>query len=80
MQWTVRYFRNKSQTWVRQPGTGTGVAHNYNIPFGTGISSTYIPSVGAISYSKRKQAMWQDLMIKADIIFMRSNPAYQSPL
>lgn len=56
---------------------------------GPGISGTNsgasihpIPKLtdGAIAYRQRKQAMWEDLARKADRIFTRTNPAYQSPL
>ena len=37
-------------------------------------------SASAIAYGRRKQAVWEELMKKADHIFKTSNPAYQSPL
>jgi hypothetical protein len=36
-------------------------------------------SAGAIAYGRRKQAVWEEQMKKADHIFRTSNPAYQSP-
>jgi hypothetical protein len=74
MQWTVRYFVYMSRNWVLHSRTSFGS--------GTGGAGT-IPgnlTTGAIAYHKRKRAVWEDLTKKADGIFRRSNPAYQSPL
>jgi hypothetical protein len=91
MQWTVRYFLYLSQKWEISAGTGfpTGPP---STTFGTYTNSTTGPSSGniinpmpvlssgAIAYGRRKKAMWEDLMSKADRIFTRFNPAYESPL
>jgi hypothetical protein len=48
---------------------------------GAGIdTSAPILTEGAVAYWKRKQAMWGDLMKKADVVFRNCNPAYDSPL
>ncbi|KAF8797508.1 hypothetical protein BYT27DRAFT_7125484, partial [Phlegmacium glaucopus] len=74
MQWTVRYFQYQSCSWVvSDPGTDTGI--------NTGaVSGTQPQSAGAVAYGQQKQAVWEDLMIRADRTFARFNLAYQSPL
>ncbi|KAF8804833.1 hypothetical protein BYT27DRAFT_7225176 [Phlegmacium glaucopus] len=66
MQWTVCYFLFKSLAWAVPPGTGTpGPQHQ---------------SAGSVAYARRQQAVWEDIMRKADRTFARFNLAYQSPL
>lgn len=71
------------------PGLGPGPGLSSNIvppsrPGPSNSSTTHNTSTnlnaGAIAYHHKQKAMWKDLVIKADRIFMRSNPAYQSPL
>ncbi|KAF8799828.1 hypothetical protein BYT27DRAFT_7119262, partial [Phlegmacium glaucopus] len=74
MQWTVRYFQYQSRSWVvSDPGTDTGINTR-------AVSGTQPQSAGAVAYSQQKQAVWEDLMIRADRTFARFNLAYQSPL
>ena len=79
MQWTVRYYMYMSQKWAIPSCAG-------NMESGTGTSTsndqcfTNTLSAEAIAYHTQKQAVWEELMIKADSIFKRCNPAYQSPL
>jgi hypothetical protein len=54
-----------------EPGPG------YTVAPGPSLSNN---SIGIIAYRRRKQALWQELVIKADLIFTQSNPAYQSPM
>lgn len=75
MQWTVRYFQYMSRKWVPPedpmfsvPGSSTSTGE------GT------ILTAGAIAYWNRKRALWEEVMKKADSIFRRLNPAYDSPL
>ena len=70
MQWTVRYFGYMRHKW-NLPDTGAG-----NDTSANNVTLTE----GAIAYWKRKQAIWGDLMKKADIVFRNCNPAYESPL
>jgi hypothetical protein len=88
MQWTVRYFRYRSQTWMlpestrtgnRRPGTGTGTGIFNDTGIETGTSITKLTS-GTMAYRTRNQAIWEELMKKADCTFSRLNDAYQSPL
>jgi hypothetical protein len=58
--------------------------HKWNLPKtgagnDTGANNVTLTE-GAIAYWKRKQAIWGDLMKKADIVFRNCNPAYESPL
>jgi hypothetical protein len=61
-------------------GTSSDVSTS-NYPVAGNITSpTLVLTSGAIAYRKRKKALWEDFMLKADGIFKRSNSAYQSPL
>lgn len=66
MQWTVRYFTNKSKFWsddLRSPAY---------------TSST--DNAGFLAYSKRKHSTWDQLALKSDRTFKIFNNAYKSPL
>jgi hypothetical protein len=88
MEWTVRYFLHMSCKWeipsgnedINYIGTGTGTGTSSWTRNDIGMHPTPSLSAGAIAYRTRKHAVWRDLMKKADAIFRRSNPAYQSPL
>jgi hypothetical protein len=73
MQWTVRYFLYMSQKWAYT--SDDGISNTT----GTGTTEENL-SIGAIAYWSRKHAVWQHIMKKADSIFRRCNPAYDSPL
>jgi hypothetical protein len=62
------------------PGTSSDISTSSNSVSGNGIYPSPVQCPGAIAYSRRKKAMWEDLMSKADRIFRRCNPAYESPL
>jgi hypothetical protein len=82
MQWTVRYFRHMSTKWVIPSDVCTPApAQGTSASTGTGTGMPlHSLSEGAIAYGNRKQAVWEDLMKKADIVFRDCNPAYDSPL
>ena len=76
-------------------GIGTGIGHHNDVGntnwtwgsnklvTGTGIGTgtgTGTFSPGAIAYHRRKHAVWEEIMNKADRTFRTCNPAYQSPL
>ena len=80
MQWTIRFFSFMSKKWILptvvSPPLGRGSLLSDTGP------DPRIPnlSIGAIAYWKRKRATWDGLVKKADTIFKRSHPAYESPL
>jgi hypothetical protein len=88
MQWTVAYFRYKSRIWDMLPGSGIsrnafpGQNIHGSIRSGvpTGTIDVPILTAGAVAYRRRKLAMWEDLMTKADSIFGKGNISYNSPL
>ena len=92
MQWTVRYFRHMNIKWTipDRPGNKNPGSNPDSYPGpGPGLDSQsfapndYPPSIlsdGAIAYWKRKQSVWEHMMLKADSIFSTTNSAYQSPL
>jgi hypothetical protein len=61
---------------VTTTGTGTGTSRGIS----TGNEQCFERSAGVLAYSKRQEAVWQDVMRKADQIFGGLNLAYQSPL
>lgn len=78
MQWTVRYFQHMSHKW-ELPSNSFGIGPSSGAS-SSGPNVAVTLSDGAIAYWKRKQAVWEDLMKKADNIFRKCNPAYDSPL
>jgi hypothetical protein len=60
--------------------TGTNTRTGTNPGTGIHTLNTGTMTSGAISYYRRKKAIWEHLMIKADRMFARENNAYQSPL
>jgi hypothetical protein len=85
MQWTVRYFQYMSRKWVlpTETGnvsqTGTGISSGTGMALGTG-TGTHFLSPGASAYWSRKQAIWEELVKKADNKFRNCHPSYESPL
>jgi hypothetical protein len=67
MQWTVRFFYHKNRNWADMVGiTASDTGHSL--------------SAGAMAYALRKQAMWEQLAVRADRTFALLNNAYKSPL
>ena len=93
MQWTVRYFCYRSQSWrlpedtrtesiCSSSGTSTGMFRDTGMDTGISTTKTLDPKLttGTIAYQRRNHAIWEELMNKADCMFARLNDAYQSPL
>ena len=69
MQWTVRYFAYKSKYWAKmQEKTSESCSRNADV------------GAGAVAYAKRKEATWEQLLLKSDRTFTIINSAYKSPL
>jgi hypothetical protein len=79
MQWTVRYFQHMSRKW-ELPSNSSGIGPSRSGSSSSGPDMAITLSNGAIAYWKRKQAVWEDLMKKADNIYRKCHPAYDSPL
>lgn len=79
MQWTVRYFQHMSRKW-ELPSNSSGIGPSSSGSSSSGPDMAITLSNGAIAYWKRKQAVWEDLMKKADNIYRKCHPAYDSPL
>lgn len=69
------------QTGINNSGLGTtSNSTGCYAGTGTGIINAKDPTPGEIAYGKRKLAVWDSLVRKADGIFRKINPAYESPL
>jgi hypothetical protein len=85
MQWTVRYFANKGETWAEAYGTladpcGTLAEACGTLAEACGTSSEGSRNnAGFIAYCKRKHSTWRHLAIKSDRTFSLINTAYKSP-
>jgi hypothetical protein len=58
------------------PGPGLAVSTPSGVDTGTSPELT----AGAVAYRRRKKAMWENIMTKADSIFGKCNTSYESPL
>ena len=75
MQWTVRYFTQKSKSWAEIQNTLSGKVSS------TDINLTEVRDyTGQLAYAKRKNATWFQLALKSDKAFKILNKAYKSPL
>jgi hypothetical protein len=82
MQWTVRYFLYTTRKWNPTSATGSS-SNNGGSSSGSGSVGSALNNnftSGGIAYRKRKRAVWEDFMKKADSIFKNVNPDYESPL
>lgn len=77
MQWTVRYFFHMSRKWAIPTMTDQGCSSGIGTASGPDILNL---TPGAMAYWKRKQGAWEVLMRKADSLFKKCNPSYDSPL
>lgn len=65
---------------ITGPGMDTGMDTGMTTGTMYNTGNTATMTDGSMAYHRRKKAIWEEIMIKADRIFARSNIAYQSPL
>lgn len=75
MQWTVRYFTQKSKFWsdFQKTLADQGSTMDINLT----VARDY---PGQLAYAKRKHSTWFQLAVKSDRAFKILNNAYKSPL